>query len=70
MSEYGKQMFGVHDMCASNGYVLCVKTDRQARRTTHALRHGRITGSIEFDELDGPEVLLSLSGQFWHRRGT
>jgi len=47
MSEYGKQMFGVHDMCASVG----------------------ITGSIEFVELDGPEVLLSLAGQFWHRRG-
>mmetsp|Transcript_28764 Transcript_28764/g.68520 ORF Transcript_28764/g.68520 Transcript_28764/m.68520 type:complete len:218 (-) Transcript_28764:60-713(-) len=48
MSEYGKQMFGVHDMCASVG----------------------ITGSIEFVELDGPEVLLSLAGQFWHRRET
>eukprot|EP00614_Pseudopedinella_elastica_P003802 CAMPEP_0172611278 /NCGR_PEP_ID=MMETSP1068-20121228/30989_1 /TAXON_ID=35684 /ORGANISM="Pseudopedinella elastica, Strain CCMP716" /LENGTH=165 /DNA_ID=CAMNT_0013415209 /DNA_START=109 /DNA_END=606 /DNA_ORIENTATION=- len=29
-----------------------------------------ITGSIEFVELEGPEVVLSLSGAFWHRRET
>lgn len=47
-SEYGKTMFGRHDMPASVG----------------------ITGEIEFDSLDGPEVVLSLSGKFWHRRET
>ena len=46
-SEYGKTMFGVHDLPASVG----------------------ITGSIEFSELDGPEVILTLTGKFWHRRG-
>jgi len=29
-----------------------------------------ITGSIEFDSLDGPEVILTLRGAFWHRRET
>ena len=29
----------------------------------------RITGEIEFDSLEGPECILSLSGKFWHRRG-
>jgi hypothetical protein len=29
-----------------------------------------VTGSIEFDELCGPQVTLSLSGKFWHRRET
>lgn len=29
-----------------------------------------ITGQIEFVELTGPEVTLSLSGEFWHRRDT
>jgi hypothetical protein len=29
-----------------------------------------VTGSIEFAEICGPEVTLSLSGQFWHRRDT
>mmetsp|Transcript_23919 Transcript_23919/g.53218 ORF Transcript_23919/g.53218 Transcript_23919/m.53218 type:complete len:216 (-) Transcript_23919:1569-2216(-) len=29
-----------------------------------------ITGSIEFVELCGPEVTLSLNGQFWHKRST
>jgi hypothetical protein len=29
-----------------------------------------ITGSIEFVELCGPEVTLSLKGRFWHRRDT
>jgi hypothetical protein len=29
-----------------------------------------VTGSIEYDELCGPEVTLSLSGKFWHRRET
>lgn len=29
-----------------------------------------VTGSIEFVELCGPEVTLSLSGKFWHRRDT
>eukprot|EP00980_Cylindrotheca_fusiformis_P008610 scaffold1830_cov117-Cylindrotheca_fusiformis.AAC.9 len=29
-----------------------------------------ITGSIEFVEICGPEVTLSLSGKFWHRRET
>jgi hypothetical protein len=29
----------------------------------------RITGSIEFVSLEGPEVILSLTGKFWHRRG-
>lgn len=47
-SDYGKQMFGVHDMPASVG----------------------ITGSISFVEVHGPEVILSLSGRFWHRRET
>lgn len=28
-----------------------------------------ITGSIEFIELEGPEVILALTGKFWHRRG-
>ena len=46
-SEYGKTMFGKHDMPSSVG----------------------ITGSIEFCELDGPEVILMLTGKFWHRRG-
>jgi hypothetical protein len=31
--------------------------------------HG-ITGEIEFFELCGPEVTLSLHGKFWHRRET
>ena len=46
-SDYGKSMFGKHDLPASVG----------------------ITGSIEFSELDGPEVILTLTGKFWHRRG-
>eukprot|EP00542_Grammatophora_oceanica_P001622 CAMPEP_0194059866 /NCGR_PEP_ID=MMETSP0009_2-20130614/70200_1 /TAXON_ID=210454 /ORGANISM="Grammatophora oceanica, Strain CCMP 410" /LENGTH=223 /DNA_ID=CAMNT_0038710585 /DNA_START=97 /DNA_END=768 /DNA_ORIENTATION=- len=29
-----------------------------------------ITGSIGFVELDGPEVVLSLHGEFWHKRST
>jgi hypothetical protein len=29
-----------------------------------------ITGEIEFVELCGPEVTLSLHGRFWHRRET
>lgn len=29
-----------------------------------------ITGKLEFVELAGPEVTLSLSGSFWHRRAT
>lgn len=29
-----------------------------------------ITGEIEFVEVDGPEVILSLDGAFWHRRET
>ena len=29
-----------------------------------------VTGYIEFIELSGPEVTLSLQGQFWHRRDT
>lgn len=28
-----------------------------------------ITGEIEFDSLEGPEAILSLTGKFWHRRG-
>jgi len=47
-SDYGKTMFGRHDMPASVG----------------------ITGEIEFESLDGPEVILSLYGKFWHRRET
>jgi hypothetical protein len=47
-SDYGKQMFGVHDLPAAH----------------------QITGMIEFVELDGPEVVVSLSGSFWHRRET
>lgn len=47
-SEYGQQMFGVHENPASVG----------------------ITGEIEFVELCGPEVTLSLEGKFWHRRET
>ena len=46
-SEYGKTMFGIHDLAASVG----------------------ITRSIEFSGLDGPEVILTLTGKFWHRRG-
>lgn len=29
-----------------------------------------ITGSIEFVEICGPEVTLSLGGKFWHKRST
>lgn len=29
-----------------------------------------ITGSIEFVEICGPEVTLSLKGRFWHKRST
>jgi len=29
-----------------------------------------ITGSIEFESLEGPEAILELSGKFWHRRET
>ena len=29
-----------------------------------------ITGRIEFVEICGPEVTLSLSGKFWHKRST
>ncbi|GKY97786.1 hypothetical protein MPSEU_000736800 [Mayamaea pseudoterrestris] len=29
-----------------------------------------ITGNMAFVELSGPEVVLSLSGKFWHRRET
>jgi hypothetical protein len=29
-----------------------------------------ITGSIEFVEICGPEVTLSLDGKFWHKRST
>ena len=29
-----------------------------------------ITGNIEFVDLDGPVVILGLSGKFWHRRST
>lgn len=29
-----------------------------------------ITGDIEFVEVDGPTVVLSLTGRFWHRRET
>lgn len=47
-SDYGKTMFGKHDLPASYG----------------------ITGDLEFVELHGPEVILSLSGKFWHRRET
>jgi hypothetical protein len=47
-SDYGKQMFGCHDLPASYG----------------------ITGSIDFVEVDGPEVILTLDGAFWHRRET
>lgn len=31
--------------------------------------HG-ITGMIDFVEISGPEVILRLSGAFWHRRET
>jgi hypothetical protein len=47
-SDYGKQMFGCHDLPASYG----------------------ITGSIDFVEVDGPAVILTLDGEFWHRRET
>lgn len=47
-SDYGKTMFGKHDLPASYG----------------------ITGELEFVELHGPQVILSLSGKFWHRRET
>lgn len=29
-----------------------------------------ISGELEFVEISGPEVILSLSGRFWHRRET
>jgi len=29
-----------------------------------------ITGEIDFHSLDGPEVKLSLTGKFWHKRST
>lgn len=29
-----------------------------------------ITGELEFVDVEGPEVILSLSGAFWHRRET
>lgn len=29
-----------------------------------------ITGELEFVDIEGPEVILSLSGAFWHRRET
>jgi hypothetical protein len=29
-----------------------------------------ITGSISLVDLEGPEVVLSLAGSFWHRRET
>ena len=29
-----------------------------------------ITGKISFVELEGPEVILSLEGEFWHKRST
>ena len=29
-----------------------------------------ITGCLDFVEIDGPEVILKLSGAFWHRRDT
>eukprot|EP00568_Trieres_chinensis_P002729 CAMPEP_0183308898 /NCGR_PEP_ID=MMETSP0160_2-20130417/22896_1 /TAXON_ID=2839 ORGANISM="Odontella Sinensis, Strain Grunow 1884" /NCGR_SAMPLE_ID=MMETSP0160_2 /ASSEMBLY_ACC=CAM_ASM_000250 /LENGTH=216 /DNA_ID=CAMNT_0025472815 /DNA_START=58 /DNA_END=708 /DNA_ORIENTATION=+ len=47
-SDYGKQMFGCHDLPASYG----------------------ITGAVDFVEIAGPEVVLRLSGKFWHRRET
>ena len=47
-SDYGKSMFGVHDMPAAAG----------------------ITGMLDFVEIAGPEVILRLSGAFWHRRET
>jgi len=47
-SDYGKSMFGVHDMPAAAG----------------------ITGMVDFVEIAGPEVILRLSGAFWHRRET
>ena len=38
-------------------------------------RHARcaavgITGAVELDSLDGPIVLVKLSGRFWHKRAT
>ena len=29
-----------------------------------------ITGTLEFVEISGPEVILKLDGEFWHRRET
>eukprot|EP00965_Chrysotila_dentata_P002377 77581-Pleurochrysis_carterae.AAC.2 len=29
-----------------------------------------ITGKAEFVELDGPVVVVRLSGRFWHKRST
>mmetsp|Transcript_9180 Transcript_9180/g.10647 ORF Transcript_9180/g.10647 Transcript_9180/m.10647 type:complete len:248 (-) Transcript_9180:39-782(-) len=45
-SDFGSQMFGVHDQTASLG----------------------ITGEVSLYEISGPEVILSLSGKFWHTR--
>ena len=37
MSEYGKQMFGVHDMCASVGYVLEETDGPELERANNSL---------------------------------
>lgn len=29
-----------------------------------------ITGAVEFVELDGPSVVVRLTGRFWHERST
>ena len=29
-----------------------------------------ITGAVEFVELDGPTVVVKLTGRFWHKRST
>ena len=47
-SDYGKTMFGMHDLPAAHG----------------------ITGMLEYVESVGPEVILSLSGAYWHKRAT
>ena len=38
--------------------------------TTDENRAVGITGGVEFVELDGPSVVIALTGRFWHARPT